>query len=116
VASLIPAGLRAFAVPTSLPRGAVREGDRVDILATYGTGGAGQPHTEMVVGGVEILYVLGPGAVGPSAPGASALDIVAEGDATTLIILVSPDQESRLAYARAFANLEVAIAPATGGG
>src|SRR2546430_7117723 len=46
VASLIPEGLRAFAVPTTLPPGAVLPGDRVDVLATYGSG---QPHTEVVV-------------------------------------------------------------------
>ena len=38
--------------------------------------------------------------------------------ATTLILLVAPEQEDRLAFARAFANLEVVLAPATdeGGG
>ena len=49
MASLVPRGLRAFAVPTSLPRGAAVPGDRVDILATYASG---QPHSEMVVEGV----------------------------------------------------------------
>src|SRR5207245_2589581 len=34
VASLIPEGLRAFAVPTTLPLGAVVPGDHVDVLAT----------------------------------------------------------------------------------
>ncbi len=38
VASLVPRGLRAFAVPTSLVRAAVIPGDRVDILATFGSG------------------------------------------------------------------------------
>ena len=31
--------------------------------------------------------------------------------ATTLILLVAPDQEERLAFARAFASLEVTIVP-----
>ena len=34
------------------------------------------------------------------------------GESVTLILLVSPDQETRLAFARAYANLEVVIAPA----
>ena len=113
VASLVPQGLRAFAVPTSLPPGSVRTGDRVDILATFGTGGAGQPHTETVVDGVEVLFVLGGGPPGGAADPGLALDAGGAdiGASVTLIVLVAPDQESRLAYARAFANLEVAIAP-----
>jgi pilus assembly protein CpaB len=110
VASLIPAGLRAFAVPTSLPGGALAPGDRVDVLATYASG---QPHTETVVAGVEVLFVLGPeGSDGGS--GVTNLDAAAAGvgSSTTLILLVSTEQEERLAFARAFADLQVAIAPA----
>jgi Flp pilus assembly protein CpaB len=115
VASLIPPGLRAFAVPTSLPPGALVPGDSVDILATYGTGGGGQPHTEVVVSSVEVLFVLGQGAAsGGGSTGDFALDAegAGAGSSTTLILLVSEDQEGRLAYARAFADLAVAIAPA----
>ena len=113
VASLVPQGLRAFAVPTSLPAGSVQPGDSVDVLATFGTGGAGQPHTEAVVEGVEVLFVLGGGTTGGSRGSPLALDAGGAdlGSSITLIVLVAPDQESRLAYARAFANLEVAIAP-----
>jgi pilus assembly protein CpaB len=110
VASLIPRGLRAFAVPTSLPSGAVVAGDRVDVLATYASG---QPHSEVVVEAVEVLFVLGPSTEGRS-QGSLGLDAEAAGAgaAATLILLVSPDQEEGLAFARAFANLEVAIEPA----
>ena len=111
VASLVPEGLRAFAVPTSLPPGAVAQGDRVDILATYSSG---QPHTEGVVDGVEVLLVLGPPGQGGASSRGIGLDIAGAGagEAVTLIVLISPDQESRLAFARAFGDLEVAIAPA----
>ena len=96
VASLVPQGLRAFAVPTSLPVGAVRSGDRVDVLATYGTGGAGQPHTETVVEGVEVLFVLGPAQPGSDSSGLN-LDVSAAGagSAVTLVLLVAPYQEER---------------------
>ena len=112
VASLVPEGLRAFAVPTSLPPGAVAAGDHVDVLATYGGGPVGQPHTETVVEGVEILFVLGDEA-GSGSSGGIDLDVSAAGGGSslTLILLVSPDQEERLAFARAFSNMEVAIAP-----
>ena len=110
VASLIPRGLRAFAVPTSLPPGALVPGDRVDVLATYA---GSQPHSEVVVGGIEVLFVLGPSS---STQGSAGLDLDAAAAGasapTTLILVVSPDQEERLAFARAFANLEVAIASA----
>jgi pilus assembly protein CpaB len=111
VASLLPEGLRAFAVPTSLPMGTVRPGDHVDVLATYG---GSQPHTESVVEAVEVLLVLGPGGIGgaPKAGGISLDASAAGGPSTqTLVVLVAPEQEHELAYARAFADLEVAIAP-----
>jgi Flp pilus assembly protein CpaB len=127
VASLIPEGLRAFAVPSTLPAGTVAPGDHVDVLATYG---GGQPHTETVVSGVEVLMVLGPagssGAISPASGaypsgggfgGGSgpAADAAASGvgfEPTTLLLLAGLDQEQRLAYARAFADLEVVVAPA----
>jgi pilus assembly protein CpaB len=115
VASLVPRGLRAFAVPTSLPPGLIAPGDRVDVLATFNTG---QAHTELVVSGVEVLLVLGPDPTGRSASGSGpadglGMDAAAAGGtgSTTLVLLVSLDQEERLAFARAFANLEVTLAP-----
>ena len=108
VASLVPRGLRAFAVPTSLARGAVIPGDRVDVLATFGSG---QPHTETVVEAVEVLLVMSSN--GSHDTSGVGLDAEAAGAsaATTLILLVAPDQEERLAFARAFASLEVTIVP-----
>ncbi len=117
VASLVPAGLRAFAVPSSLPAGTVQAGDLVDVLATYTSD---QPRTETVVTGVQVLFVLGASTGGSDSSGAGAggapgaLDMQAAGIAQpgTLILLVSPDQESRLAFARAFADLSIAVEPA----
>ncbi|HYT79844.1 MAG TPA: Flp pilus assembly protein CpaB [Actinomycetota bacterium] len=117
VASLVPRGLRAFAVPTSLPLGLVAPGDRVDVLATFN---AGQAHTEIVVSGVEVLFVLGSSGAGHAgsntSDGAGGFDSEASeaglNGSTTLVLLVSPDQQERLAFARAFANLEVTMAPA----
>ena len=113
VASLVPEGLRAFAVPVSLPPGAVTDGDRVDILATYGSS---QPHTETVVEGAQVLSVLGPSTGGSAkgVPGSLGLDVSAGAKGVTLIVLVSPDQQEGLAFARAFAELEVSIAPPSG--
>ena len=112
VASLIPQGLRAFAVPTSLPAGAVAAGDLVDVLATYATG---DTHTETVVVGVQVLMVLGAGQDAGPAGGADLLgaDASAAGatGGPTLVLLVSPEQEEHLAYARAFADLAIAIEP-----
>ena len=115
VASLVPRGLRAFAVPTSLPPGLVAPGDLVDVLATFNTG---QIHTETVISGVEVLSVLGAGSGGSGGSAGSApsggleLDAGAAGlsGSTTLILLVSPSQQERLAFARTFANLEVTLA------
>jgi Flp pilus assembly protein CpaB len=93
--------------------GAVRAGDHVDVLGTFGAGGAGQPHTETVAEGLEVLFVLGSGEPGDQSGGDLSLDVsgAGAGSAVTLIVLVAPYQEEKLAFARAFANLEVAIAP-----
>jgi Flp pilus assembly protein CpaB len=97
VAALVPPGLRAVTVGSAFPRGAVRPGDRVDVLATFG---GGRPHTETVATGLEVLTVLAPetsaGAGSPTVP--------------SLVLLVGPEDAESLAYATAFADLSVSIA------
>lgn len=93
VAALVPPGLRAAPVAVSAPPGLLASGDRVDVLATFASG---QPHTETVVSGAEVLSVLGGGTDGFDG-------------LTTVILLVSPETAERLAYARAFADLSVSV-------
>ena len=116
VASLIPEGYRAFAVPTTLPPGTVVPGDHVDVLATYG---AGQLQADTVVDGAEVVLVLGPtsasGSRGSGGIGLPAGAVAATGQAT-LVLLVTPEQEQRLAFARAFAVLDVTVQPPPGTG
>jgi pilus assembly protein CpaB len=111
VASLLPPGLRAFAVPSSLPPGAVAPGDLVDVLATYGPP---RSRTETVAAGVEVLAVVA-GTGSRSPPGGSLPGPLApvDGRAPVLLLLVSPADQARLAYAKAFALLEVTVAPAS---
>lgn len=99
VAALVPPGLRAFVIATDIPPEAVRAGDRVDVLGTFG---GGRPHTETVATGLEVLSVLGSGQT-------DALS-GAPSDAPRLVLLVSPDVAERLAYAGAFGDLSVTIA------
>jgi pilus assembly protein CpaB len=110
IAALVPPGLRAFVLATALPTGAVRPGDRVDVMATFA---GGQPHTETVASGVEILAVAGSDA---SAEGGSLQEqaVGESGSAApeaerSLVLLVDPDQAEQLAYARAFADLSVSV-------
>jgi len=104
VAALVPPGLRAFVVATDIPPEAVRAGDRVDVLGTFG---GGRPYTETVATGLEVLSVLGSGQT-------DALS-GAPSDAPRLVLLVSPDVAERLAYAGAFGDLSVTIAGADEG-
>jgi pilus assembly protein CpaB len=104
VAALVPSGLRAVVVPTDLPTAVVRAGDRVELYATYG---GGRPHTELVASGLEVLRVVtgtssSSGIAGSTVPGAT-------GGSVSLVLLVDPDAAERLAYARAFGQLQVAI-------
>ena len=97
VASLVPPGLRGMAVTAPLPRGTLSPGDRVDVLATYGSG---RPYTETVAMAVEVLQIH---------PGT---DLDELGAASTVILLVDPETAERLAYARAFAELALSVASA----
>ncbi len=96
MAVMVPPGLRAVPVAVTAPPGLLASGDRVDVLATFA---AGQPHTETVVSGAEVLSILGGGSDG--------LDGVA-----TLVLLVSPDAAETLAYARSFAELSISVTSA----
>jgi Flp pilus assembly protein CpaB len=103
VASLVPEGLRAFPIQVGTSAGAVRAGDRVDVLATFG---GPRPYTDTVASGLEILTII------ESDDGSFS----AGGDAgPSLVLLVGPEIAEELAYAVAFADLSVAVAPATEG-
>lgn len=95
-AAMVPPGLRAAPVQVSVPPGLLAAGDRVDVLATFA---AGQPRTETVVAGAEVLSIL--------AGGLQELE-----SAATLVLLVSPDAAEQLAYARAFADISVVVTSA----
>lgn len=102
VATLVPSGLRAMTVDAGVPFGSVRPGDRVDVLATFG---GPHPHTETVATGLEVLLVLG-------SDGSTGVISTSSGSGAagpTLVLLVSPDAAEQLAYAKAFADLSIAI-------
>jgi pilus assembly protein CpaB len=100
VAAVVPPGLRAVVVPAGVPAGIVRAGDRVDLLATFG---GGRPYTQTVVTAAEVLRVLSPG---------GAVAGVTSAAGAQLVLLVGPEDAERIAYAKTFAQLEVAIAAA----
>jgi Flp pilus assembly protein CpaB len=98
VASQVPSGLRAFVVPSGMPVGSVRPGDRVDVLATFG---GQRPYTDTVATGLEVLSVLS------ASEGALAVGTDA---GPSLVLLVAPDAAERLAHAKAFGTLTLTIA------
>jgi Flp pilus assembly protein CpaB len=100
VAALVPPGLRAFPLGVSVPEGTALAGDAVDVLATFG---GRQPHTETVVSGVEVLDVVG------STPTSGLA--TTEATSASLVVVVTPEDAERLAYASAFASLSVTVAP-----
>jgi Flp pilus assembly protein CpaB len=99
-ASLVPPGMRAVQVPVAAPVGVV-PGDLVDVIATFGGGGA---HTEVAGEALEVL-ALARGGGGGSFGAATA----SPSDAVGLVLLVDPTEAERLAYAAAFATLSIAV-------
>jgi pilus assembly protein CpaB len=99
-ASLVGVGMRAVEIPVASAVG-VRPGDLVDVIATFGGGGA---HTEVAGEAIEVLAVdrAGGGASfgGDTAPTQGGIG---------LVLLVSPMDAERLAFASAFATLSVAV-------
>jgi Flp pilus assembly protein CpaB len=101
VASLVPDGLRAFPIQPGPSAAAVTAGDRVDVLATFG---GPRPYTDTVASGLEVLSVLDVDEGAFAAGGSSG---------PSLVLLVGPEVAEELAYATAFADLAVAVAPPT---
>jgi Flp pilus assembly protein CpaB len=101
IAALVPPGTVGFPVHVDVPTGAVRPGDLVDVLATFG---GRRPHTETVAESVDVLLVLGASTISSGALGTSSTP--------TLVLAATPDLSERLAYAAAFATLGVAVRPA----
>ena len=99
-ASLVGAGMRAVEIPVASAVG-VRPGDLVDVIATFGGGGA---HTEVAGEAIEVLAVYRAGG-GASFGGAAT---PAQGG-VGLVLLVSPTDAEALAFASAFATLSVAV-------
>jgi pilus assembly protein CpaB len=99
-AALVPPGMRAVQVPVAGAVG-VKPGDLVDVIATFGGGGA---HTEVAGEALEVLAVDRGGGAGSF------------GAATTptsggvgLMLLVTPTDAETLAFASAFATLSIAV-------
>jgi Flp pilus assembly protein CpaB len=99
-ASLVPSGMRAVQVPVTSAVG-VKPGDLVDVIATFGGGGA---HTEVAGEAIEVLAVDRAGG-GASFGGATTPSSGGVG----LVLLVSPSDAERLAFASAFATLTIAV-------
>jgi pilus assembly protein CpaB len=99
-AAVVPAGMRAVGVPVASSVG-VKPGDLVDVIATFGGGGA---HTEVTGEALEVLAVdrEGSGSAfgGATTPGSGGVG---------LVLLVSPTDAERLAFASTFATLSVAV-------
>jgi pilus assembly protein CpaB len=97
IASLVPSGMRAVQLPVVATVG-VEPGDLVDVLATFGGGGA---HTELAVEGLEVLAIERLGG-GPLVESSSSGGV-------GLVVLVGPEVAERLAFAATFATLSIAI-------
>jgi Flp pilus assembly protein CpaB len=101
LAALVPPGLMAVVVPSSLPAGSVQAGDTVEVLATFG---GAQAHTETSATGAQVLSVLAPASGGSTDIGSPT--------GPQLVLLVDAATATSLAYATAFGHLAIAVDPA----
>lgn len=101
IAALVPEGLLAVVITAPLPANALRAGDHVDVYATYA---GGRPHTELAASALEVLRI-----ITGSSGGGGISGTTSSADGVTLVLLVDEAAASRLAYARSFAQLSVAI-------
>ena len=99
-AALVPPGMRAVEVPVAGAVG-VKPGGLVDVIATFGGGGA---HTEVAGEALEVLAV-DRGGGGGSFGAATAPTSGGVG----LVLLVTPTDAETLAFASAFASLSIAV-------
>jgi pilus assembly protein CpaB len=99
LASQVPSGMRAMAVPVASAEGIV-VGDHVDVLATFG---GGQPHTETTASGLEVIAAASVGDDSPAMPAEGS------GSTATITVLVAATQAESLAYASAFATISVSV-------
>jgi Flp pilus assembly protein CpaB len=119
-ASLVPPGMRAVQLPVAGAMG-VKPGDLVDVIATFGGGGA---HTEVAGEALEVLAVDRGGG-----GGSFGVATAPTSGGVGLVLLVTPTDAESLAFASAFATLSIAVrgpddlvpgeaftAPATAGG
>lgn len=103
LSALVPAGLRAFSLPTSVASGSLVPGDLIDVIGTFGANG-GRPYTDTVATALEVVRVWpasGAGAAGTSAGGAPAGSVT---------VLADPDTVEALARAASTGIVTVAIA------
>jgi pilus assembly protein CpaB len=98
-ASLVPPGMRAVQATVAGAVG-VRPGDLVDVIATFGGGGA---HTEVTGEGLEVL------AVDRGARDSFGAATSPSSDSVGLVLLVTPTDAERMAFASAFATLSIAV-------
>jgi pilus assembly protein CpaB len=97
IASLVPPGMRAVQLPVAATAG-VEPGDHVDVIATFGGGGA---HAELTAEGLEVLAIEREQAVplgGGSASGGVGL-----------LVLAGADEAEHLAFAATFATLSIGV-------
>lgn len=99
VASQVASGLRAFVVTSGMPASVLQPGDLVDVIGTFG---GPRPYTDTVGSGLEVLSILEDEAGTFEAGGAAGV---------SLVLLVSAETAEQLAYATAFGQVTVTVAP-----
>jgi pilus assembly protein CpaB len=95
IAALVPFGKRALQLPVAATAG-VEPGDHVDVIATFGGGGA---HTELTAEALEVLAI----------DHGQTASLGGDASGVGLLVLASREEAERLAFAATFATLSIAV-------
>ena len=109
VASLLPPGTRALAVPVGPASPPLQRGDRVDVLATFDTTPAGAETDGVLVAGA------GPADGAPTFPVAEGAVVVDVGE-EAVSVAVRAEEAPRLAFTLARGTATIALTAAPAGG
>jgi Flp pilus assembly protein CpaB len=110
--ALLPRGMRAYDLPADFGSGSLvpRQGDRVDVIATFPGDATGEATTRTVLSGTTVAGFASGGGGSDSMGAGSGFGEAGSGSSGRITLLVTPEEAERLAMAESFGRIRVVLA------